>query len=256
VCNVGFPIASIAVGDFNGDGKPDAAFPITSPFQIGVATNRGDGSFQPAPGTAGGDYFMTFNVPNQQAGNPDPVIQLHGMFDTWRAGLTGHPDAVQSLVTVPALDNHAVHNGLLTVNLRDWQGQPISVPISSVTAARAPGGSNAVTVGAVNNTGLGQYSIALSSSTTPGTDRLIITVDDGARKVVLMPQPAVLVGRCPADFDGDADVGTDADIGAFFACLAGNCCATCESADFDQDGDTATDADIEAFFRALGSPCP
>jgi hypothetical protein len=59
-----------------------------------------------------------------------------------------------------------------------------------------------------------------------------------------------------ADFDGDGDSGTDADIEAFFACLAGGCCATCGSADFDADGDTATDADIEAFFRVLaGGTC-
>jgi hypothetical protein len=55
-----------------------------------------------------------------------------------------------------------------------------------------------------------------------------------------------------ADFDGDGDVGTDADIEAFFACLGGSCCRTCGSADFDGDGDTGTDADIEAFFRVLG----
>jgi hypothetical protein len=61
-----------------------------------------------------------------------------------------------------------------------------------------------------------------------------------------------------ADFDGDGDVGTDADIEAFFACLAGDCCATCHSgsADFDGDGDVGTDADIEAFFRVLaGGTC-
>jgi hypothetical protein len=61
-----------------------------------------------------------------------------------------------------------------------------------------------------------------------------------------------------ADFDGDGDVGTDADIEAFFACLAGNCCDTCFAggADFDGDGDTGTDADIEAFFRVLaGGNC-
>jgi hypothetical protein len=57
---------------------------------------------------------------------------------------------------------------------------------------------------------------------------------------------------CSADFDGDGDVGTDSDIEAFFACLGGDCCATCQSADFDGDGDTGTDADIEAFFRVLG----
>jgi hypothetical protein len=61
-----------------------------------------------------------------------------------------------------------------------------------------------------------------------------------------------------ADFDGDGDTGTDADIEAFFACLAGNCCATCWhlGADFNADGDSGTDADIEAFFRVLaGNPC-
>ena len=61
---------------------------------------------------------------------------------------------------------------------------------------------------------------------------------------------------CSADFNGDGDVGTDADIEAFFACLAGNCCATCWGADFNADGDTGTDADIEAFFRVLaGGAC-
>jgi uncharacterized membrane protein len=61
---------------------------------------------------------------------------------------------------------------------------------------------------------------------------------------------------CSEDFDGDGDVGTDADIEAFFACLAGSCCATCGSADFNGDGDVGTDADIESFFRVLaGGAC-
>jgi hypothetical protein len=58
------------------------------------------------------------------------------------------------------------------------------------------------------------------------------------------------------DFNGDGASGTDADIEAFFACLAGNCCPTCGSADFNGDGSVATDADIEAFFRVLaGGSC-
>ncbi len=61
---------------------------------------------------------------------------------------------------------------------------------------------------------------------------------------------------CSNDFNGDGDVGTDADISAYFACLSGDCCATCGSADFNGDGDIGTDADIEAFFRVLaGGPC-
>ena len=67
-----------------------------------------------------------------------------------------------------------------------------------------------------------------------------------------------LPGCGSADFDGDGDTATDADIEAFFRCLAGECCAACWSggADFDGDGDTATDADIESFFRVLaGGGC-
>jgi subtilisin family serine protease len=61
-----------------------------------------------------------------------------------------------------------------------------------------------------------------------------------------------------ADFNCDGDVGTDADIDAFFRCLAGTCPpAPCTgSADFNADGDVGTDADIEAFFRVLaGGSC-
>jgi hypothetical protein len=61
---------------------------------------------------------------------------------------------------------------------------------------------------------------------------------------------------CTPDFNGDGDVGTDADIEAFFECLAGSCCASCGSPDFNGDGDVGTDADIESFFRVLaGGTC-
>jgi hypothetical protein len=67
----------------------------------------------------------------------------------------------------------------------------------------------------------------------------------------------IRIGQCSGpDFDHDGAPATDADIEAFFACLAGNCCASCDSADVDDDGDTGTDADIEAFFRVLaGGTC-
>jgi hypothetical protein len=61
-----------------------------------------------------------------------------------------------------------------------------------------------------------------------------------------------------ADFNCDGDVGTDADVADFFACLSGTCppppCTN--SADFNHDGDVGTDADIFAFFRALAGTCP
>jgi hypothetical protein len=74
------------------------------------------------------------------------------------------------------------------------------------------------------------------------------------------PNTAIRVGATApcgtSDFDFDGDSGTDADIEAFFACIAGNCCSNCWGADFNSDGDTGTDADIEAFFRVLaGGTC-
>lgn len=61
-----------------------------------------------------------------------------------------------------------------------------------------------------------------------------------------------VVGCFTADINGDGDIGTDADIEDFFACLASGC----PHADFDRDGDAGTDQDIEAFFRVLaGGHC-
>jgi hypothetical protein len=62
----------------------------------------------------------------------------------------------------------------------------------------------------------------------------------------------------PGDYNQDGDFGTDQDIEAFFACLAGHCCPTCwqGGSDFNGDGDFGTDQDIEAFFRVLaGGNC-
>jgi glucose/arabinose dehydrogenase len=75
----------------------------------------------------------------------------------------------------------------------------------------------------------------------------------GANGHIYKLVPTTLQSQCgcgSADFDSDGDSGTDADIEAFFRCLAGDCCPGCTS-DFNGDGDLGTDADIEAFFRVL-----
>ena len=88
---------------------------------------------------------------------------------------------------------------------------------------------------------------------------LCLDVEPGGAGTVetfsLTSRPVV---SCSQDFDGDGDIGTDADIEAFFACLSGQCCPGCPDlgADYNGDGDIGTDADIESFFRVLsGGPC-
>jgi hypothetical protein len=126
-----------------------------------------------------------------------------------------------------------------------------------------------LTVEVVNGAGLvvGQRIPLMSSAgqlITGGFSSVTVPPLDGGRalRVVIEPLQVVLevIAGGPAcgtaDFDGNGDTGTDADIEAFFACLAGNCCATCGSADFNADGDSGTDADIEAFFRVMaGGTC-
>jgi hypothetical protein len=100
--------------------------------------------------------------------------------------------------------------------------------------------------------GLCSYAIGVDGSLTQKSAQ----VDTGGiapTDVVVWPGLATCG---TADFDGDGDSATDADIEAFWACIAGSCCPTCFGADFDRDGDASTDADIEAFYRVLaGGNC-
>jgi glycosidase len=92
----------------------------------------------------------------------------------------------------------------------------------------------------------------------PGENTVLMCVFEESGRGVATTHTFLASNCGTADFDGDGDVGTDADIESFFACLAGNCCATClpAGADFNGDGDVGTDADIEAFFRVLaGGTC-
>jgi hypothetical protein len=108
-----------------------------------------------------------------------------------------------------------------------------------------------------------RWDLASRNVTPTSQVRLRFTAQDttGAIVEAAIDDLAIYSRTCSAgpvcgtsDFDGDGDAGTDADIEAFFACLAGNCCPTCfpGGPDFDGDGDAGTDADIEAFFRVLG----
>jgi hypothetical protein len=100
--------------------------------------------------------------------------------------------------------------------------------------------------------------VIIGAEGTPGSAMRMFSREGGAAPEITVTYSP---GRPPcgtADFDGDGDVGTDADIEACFACLGGHCCDTCFElgADFDADGDVGTDADIESFFRVLaGGDC-
>ena len=128
---------------------------------------------------------------------------------------------------------------------------PISAATVTIRLSTDGGATFPVTLGSFPNTG----SATVVLPELDAEARLRLEADG---RIFFAMSPAFALRRpCSADFDRDGDTGTDADIEAFFACLAGSCCPGCPpDADFNGDGDSGTDADIEAFFRVLaGGAC-
>jgi subtilisin-like proprotein convertase family protein len=212
---------------------------------------------------------------------------------TFPAAIPDGTGNLQMTFTVPAGTGTINNNVTLTLGLvHSWAGDVVATlshNATTVSIMNRPGGVN-------NSRNLnGTYTFADSAATSfataavqsdpvaGGTYRPVgllsafngqswdgtwtVTVSDAAlgepgsvtAATLFNPVPYSCPTGCgSADFDCDGDVGTDADIEAFFACIGGHCpAAPCGStADFDHDGDTGTDADIEAFFRVLGgNPC-
>ncbi len=129
------------------------------------------------------------------------------LLDTWRAGLVGRPDAVQSTVAlVPAfIPPNGVSTTTMQIALRDWQGLPISVPIQSVRVRHTLDSDRLSTIGPVTDTGGGTYSVTLTAGTATGLDRFVVTADDGDGITTLAPNPA-LQYFVLGDLDGSGQV--------------------------------------------------
>ena len=141
-------------------------------------------------GCVDGNYFMRLNVAFQPSDAVDPVLQLAGLFAEWRAGLTGRPDAIQSEASLELapIPPDEVSTTVLHVRLRDWQGAAITGTIQSVDVAHSAGSAGLSSIGPVNDLGGGEYVVTLTAGGRSGVDRFTISVDDGIRPVILMPE--------------------------------------------------------------------
>jgi Family of unknown function (DUF1028)/FG-GAP-like repeat len=200
------------LADLDGDADLDLAAAMGGTSAMVVQNNLtpyGLAAFNSGQGAATGDYFMSFNIANQNGNNPDPVFQLKALFDTWRNDLKGRPDAVRSLVsvkpgTIPPTPGTPVQ---VLVELLDWQGLISTVPSIALEAEYEPTSAGATTIQSITTQGGNVFVINLLTTGTQGVDRLRITADDGIRPVVLMPSPEILVGSaCKADCDASGTV--------------------------------------------------
>jgi hypothetical protein len=232
---------------------------------------------QPSDQSACSGGSATFMVSG--TGAPTPTLQ-------WRKDGTNIPGATGTSLTISpvALADQGAYDCVLTNTCGSSTSSPatlsVSAPVSIDTQpdpqSVAIGGTATFTVAASGTAPLSYQWRKDSLNLTDGghvsgalTSTLTITpaaaTDTGSYDCIVSnicgplasSAAALTIGHCgSADFNHDGDLGTDADIRAFFACLGGDCCATCDSADFNGDGDLGTDADIEAFFRVLGGgPC-
>ncbi len=186
-----------------------------------------------ANGCADGNYLMRLNV-IAGAGGPDPVDLLQQQFDAWRAGLVGRPDAMQSAVSFDPviIAPNGVATTTMTITLLDWQGLPITAPISSVTVLHAGDSAGLSSIGAAADQGGGVFDVELTAGTAEGIDRFVVRVNEAARSILLAPNPTFEYFR-PGDLDGDGCVDT-VDFLALLA-LWGPCPGNC-LADLDGNG--------------------
>lgn len=161
-----------------------------------------DGTCGENTGCANGDYLMSLNVPYQVIDDPDPVDQLREMFDSWRLDLIGRPDGVQSSVEfdVESIPPNAGSSAVMTITLRDWQGEPITTAIDSLTIKLAEGSDRMTVVRSLTDLGGGLWRARVWGLESEGTDQYIVTAYDGTRPVQLSPNPTMRVEVPPGGF--------------------------------------------------------
>ncbi|MHC5006248.1 MAG: invasin domain 3-containing protein, partial [Planctomycetota bacterium] len=228
---------SCSPGNPTGCGCPPPGFSKSGHIGCMVVARLGntDDPACTASGCADGDYLMKLNVPFQSSGSPDPVVQLQGLFDAWRADLVGHPDAVQSTVSFEPefIPPNGVSTTLMRIELLDWQGLPATDPITGFGVQHAPDSDGLSTIGGINDNGDGTYDLVLTAGPAPGIDRFLLSGNDRARLFILTPNPT-LQHFALGDLDGDGEVG----VVDFLALLAlwGPCPDPCIG-DLDGDGE-------------------
>ncbi len=190
-----------------GCGSPPPAFTKSSHIGLVIVSRPGDLD-APCTGSSGcgaGDYYLDINIANQQAADPDPVLQIQALYDAWRIQQAGRPDHFRSTASLAATDLRAngVDSTTASVVLRDIDGLPIgnaatlSVSLDSTSTADA-------TFGAVVAQPDGSYTFDVTAGVQPGEIVLNVVADDGQGTVLLSPRPVIQVG----DPFGACGVGT------------------------------------------------
>lgn len=227
--------------DTTGDGLPDIVGGGINVLSVG--DNRGAGP-NPAPGFAGGDYHLAFNVAFVSSADPDPVLTLRDQYDTWRAANAGVPDAIRSTLQLPPI-LEAGQPITIRLSANDLDEAPTTVDPADIRIAFDTDETPLVTLSAVLPDPLGAHLTLSVGSTLGEAPARVRIAREGERDIELLPAPTIRVGLNIADYNLDG-FNTFNDIAAFLALFA----AGDPAADVTVDG-LLTFGDINAFLQAF-----
>lgn len=139
-------------------------------------------------GCVSGSYFLKLQFQGLVA-DPDPVIMLQGLYDTWRQGKQGHPDHIHSTKTASArrLPADGLSTATIDVHLFDIEGMPLTQGGAALSLSTSDGSPAHASVGSIQDHGDGSYTIEMIAGMEPGVDEWRIDVDDGSGPVALYP---------------------------------------------------------------------
>jgi uncharacterized Ntn-hydrolase superfamily protein len=162
-------------------------------YMIVARVGDTDGTCDATNGCANGTYYMNLNVKNQHASDPDPVIQLRGLFDDWRESWRGRPDHLLSTATLDdvSLPGNGTSTTAMTIVLNDWEGNPVGHGGATVTVAHSKNSAGLSTIGQAIDQGDGSYVVPIIAGIGQGIDEYQIVVDDGLGPVTLYPFPTL-----------------------------------------------------------------
>lgn len=171
-------------------GAPPPSFTHSSYTATIVIARMGDidGVCNASVGCANGTYYLRRNFAGD-ATDVDAVEGLQVNYDIWRAVNAGRPDGITSIVQVPSqeLPADGLSSTLVTVQLVDLEGVPLTAGGASVTVETRHTGSDPALPSAVTDHGNGSYSFLLTATTSPGEGEWGVRVDDGIKPVLLWP---------------------------------------------------------------------
>jgi hypothetical protein len=79
----------------------------------------------------------------------------------------------------------------MTIIPLDWRRVPVTAMNDSLTLEHGPDSDGLAAIGSVVEKPDGTFSVSLATNATAGIDRFVVTIDDGIRPIVLMPDPVV-----------------------------------------------------------------